>query len=166
MAATRRYGEELRAIGQALEARDISVFELKQAGDKYTIKGAPDQTDSPASKVGQWLRRRSRTVSIALNLPEIERLSQVGRAKRVDYERLQNFRSVSSILRTIGAYLDSREAKLLELHKRRISITLLYRDPTGQEHGEDRTVSSFHQLFLELCGKRGQGAQTQGESKS
>jgi hypothetical protein len=169
MAATRRYGEELRAIGQALEARDISVFELKQAGDKYTITGAPDQTDSPSSKVGQWLRqlsRGSRTVSIALNLLEIERLSQVGRAKRVDYERLQNFRSVSSILRTIGAYLDSREAKLLELHKRRISITLLYRDPTGQEHGEDRTVSSFHQLFLELCGKRGQGAQTQGEAKS
>ena len=31
MAATRRYDEDLRAIGQVLEARDISVFELKRA---------------------------------------------------------------------------------------------------------------------------------------
>jgi hypothetical protein len=57
-------------------------------------------------------------------------------------------------LRTIGAYLDSREVELLELQKRRISITLLYRDKAGHEREEDRAISSFYRLFLELYGKR------------
>jgi hypothetical protein len=169
MAATRRYDEELRSIGQALEARDISVFDLKQTDDNYAIEGTPDQAGSFSSKLGGWLRQLSngsRTASVALSVPEVERLSQAGRAKRTESEGLPNFRSVSSILRTIGAYLDSRGAKLVELQKRRISITLLYRDPTGQEQGEDRTVSSFHPLFVELCGKRGQGVQAQVQSKS
>ena len=169
MAVTRRYSEDLRAIGQALEARDISVFELKQNADDYAIEGRPDQTGSSSSKVVHWLRqlsRGSRTASIALAPPDVERLSEAGRAKRTDPERLSNFRSVSSVLRTIGAYLDSREATLVELQKRRISITLLYRDHTGQEQSEERTVSSFYQLFLDLCGKRGQETRTQIQSKS
>jgi len=169
MAATRRYDEELRAIGQALEAKDISVFELKQTADNYIIEGTPDQTGSLRSKVRQWLRQlhsRSNTASLALGLADVERLSQAGRAKRSDSERLPSFQSVSSILRTIGAYLDSREVKLIELQKRRISITLLYRDNAGQEQGENRSVSSFYRLFLELCGKRRQTNQTPDQSKS
>jgi hypothetical protein len=97
---------------------------------------------------------------LALVLADVERLSQAGRAKRSDSGRHQNFQSVSNILRTIGAYLDSREVELLELHKRRISITLSYREKTGQERQEDRSISSFYRLFLELCGKRGQKQKT------
>jgi hypothetical protein len=57
MAAARRYDEDLRAIGQVLEARDISVFELKHLADNYVIQGLPEQTGSLRSKVRQWLRR-------------------------------------------------------------------------------------------------------------
>ena len=46
MAAARRYDEDLRAIGQVLEARDISVFELKRLADNYVIQGLPEQTGS------------------------------------------------------------------------------------------------------------------------
>ena len=59
-------------------------------------------------------------------------------------------------LRTVGAYLDAKGVELVELHKRPISITLSYRDKEGHQQGEDRTVSSFYNLFLELYGKRGQ----------
>ena len=54
MAATRRYDEDLRAIGQALEARDINVFVLKRLAENYAIEAMPEQTDS---KVRQWLQR-------------------------------------------------------------------------------------------------------------
>jgi hypothetical protein len=39
-------------------------------------------------------------------------------------EQLTNFRSVSNILHTIGAYLDAGEHELVEIQKRPISITL------------------------------------------
>src|SRR6266705_2888653 len=75
---------------------------------------------------------------LALGLADVEQLSQVGRAKRSNLGRLTDFRSVSNTLRTIGAYLDASEFELVELHKRRISITLLYRDKAGQQREEDR----------------------------
>lgn len=159
MAAARRYDEDLRAIGQALESRDISVFELKWLASRYVIQGMPEETGSLRSKVGQWLRRirsGSTTQLLNLGLADIDQLSQAGRAKRSNPAQLTDFHRVSNTLRTIGAYLDSSEVELVELHKRPISITLLYRDKVGHERKEDRTISSFYRLFLELCGKRSQ----------
>ena len=163
MAATKRYDVELRAIGQALEARDISVFELKRVADDYIVQGEPDQIASFQSKLRNWLgrlRQGSTRESITFGLAEVERLSQIGRGKRSDSGRLPSFQSVSNILRTIGSYLDAKEAELLELDKRRISITLSYRDKAGEKQEEERTISSFHATFVELCAKRGQPQQT------
>jgi hypothetical protein len=157
MASMRRYDEDLRAIGQALEARDISVFEVKRLADNYIIEGAPEQTGSVRSKVRHWLYRlRGRSELLTFDVADLEKLSEVGRAKRSKWGQLTNFHTVSNTLRTIGAYLDANEAELVELHKRRISITLSYRDKEGQQHDEDRSISSFYRLFLELLGKRGQ----------
>src|SRR2546426_10275845 len=85
MAAARRYDEDLRAIGQVLEARDISVFELKHLADNYVIQGLPEQTGSLRSKVRQWLRRLrsgSSAELLALCMADVEELSQAGRRKR------------------------------------------------------------------------------------
>jgi hypothetical protein len=159
VAGTRHYDEDLRAIGQALEAKAISVFELKRVEDLYVIQGVPDPADSLHAKVRQWLRRfhgRSTNDPMIFGAVEVKQLSQAGRAKRSRPDQLNDFRSLSNILRTLGAYLDSREAELLLVQKRRISITLSYRDKTGQERQEDRSIAAFYRVFLELCGKRGQ----------
>src|SRR6266508_3052287 len=125
MAAARRYDEDLRAIGQVLEARDISVFELKRLADNYVIQGLPEQTGSLGSKVRQWLRRLrsgSSAELLALGLADVEKLSQAGRAKRSNAGRLADFHSVSNTLRTIGAYLVERDFEQLELHTRPIPL--------------------------------------------
>jgi hypothetical protein len=156
MAAKRHYDEELRTIGQTLEARDINVFVLKQLAENYVIEGMPDQT---GSKVRQWLQRLrsgSKAKLLTLARADVKRLSQTGKAKRSKWGQLTEFRKLSNSLRTIGAYLDANEAELVELHKRRITITLSYRDKEGQQRAEDRSISSFYRLFLELLGKRGQ----------
>jgi hypothetical protein len=163
MAATKPYNEDLRSIGQALEARNISVFELKRLPDRYIIEGMPEQTGSLRSKVRHWywqLRSLFRTESLNLGLDDVERLSQAGRAKRSKPRRLPDFYSVSSTLRTVGAYLDAREVELVGLQKRPITIAFSYRDKQGHEHGEDRPISYFYDLFLELYGKRGQSQKT------
>jgi hypothetical protein len=159
MGAKTHYDRELRTIGQALEARDISVFELKRVKDLYVIQGMPDHADSLHTTARRWLRRLHRhsvNDSMIFGAVEVEELSQAWRAKRSTPGQLTEFRTVPNILRTIGAYLDSKEVELLILQKRRISITLSYRDKTGQERQEDRSISSFYRAFLELCGKRGQ----------
>jgi len=80
MAASRRYGEDLRSIGQALEARDIIDFELKRLADLYVIQGIPEQ-GSLRSKVRQWLRRLRGSPAadpIFLGSAKVEQLSKPG----------------------------------------------------------------------------------------
>ncbi len=162
MATRRRYEDDLRAMGQALEAREISVFELTRLSEHYIIRGVPEQSGSLRSKVGRWLRLGSSfsAESLTFTVADIEKLSQAGLARRFKPGQLTNFRSLSNLLRTIGAYLDSKEAELFELKKRPISLSLWYRDKAGREQREDRTISSFYDLFLELWGKRVQTQQT------
>ena len=157
MTGRKHYDEDLRVIGQALEARDVRVFELKHLTERYVIHGMPEQTGTLRSKLGQRLKRLlsgSSADSLTLDLAEVEQLSQAGRARRSNPGQRTHFRGVSNTLRTIGAYLDSNEVELLELHKRPITVTLLYRDKSGREQKEDRTIASFYNFFLELCGKR------------
>jgi hypothetical protein len=159
MAVKKRYDEDLRAIGQALEAKEVSVFDLKILGDWYIVQAAPDRSSSLRSKLRRWRLRvgsGSNAESLALGLSDVEDLSQKGRAKRSKPRRMPDFYSLANTLRTVGAYLDSKESELLELHKRPLSITLSYRDREGREQVEDRTIASFYNLFLELYGKRGQ----------
>jgi hypothetical protein len=169
MATMRRYDEDLRSVGQALEARNIIDFELKLLADSYVIDGMVEEESSRRSKVRQWLRRlrgRSTHGPIIFQLAKVEQLSRAGRAKRSNPGQVTNFRNVSNILRTIGAYLKTNELELVEIQKRRVSVTLYYLDRAREKREELRTISSFYSLFLELCEKRSQVEPTPGRSRS
>jgi hypothetical protein len=160
MATETFYDEDFRSIGQALEAKNIRVFELRRLGDWYILTAMPQEDGSLRSKVHKFkLRFRSGSdlESLILALSDVQELSGKGKAERFKPGRIPDFRRLSNILRTIGAYLDSKEAKLIELKVRPFSITLSYQDTDGQQQIEDRTIRSFHGLFLELYGKRGKG---------
>jgi hypothetical protein len=166
VAIVRRYAEHLRVIGQALEARDLDLYEIVHLSEWYVIHGIPDETASLRSKVRHWLRRLrhdGQAQSFTLDLAEIEKLSEAGRARRATPGRLTDLRSVSNSLRTIGAYLDARDVELLELKKRVVSVTLWYRDKVGHDRLEERNISSFSQLSVKLCERR---RNTQTSSKS
>lgn len=149
------YSEALRAIGQALEARQVISFELKRLTDMYVIQNA-SRGQAP-SKLRQWLRGGSQaagTESLILKAADLEKLSKAGRAKRSKADGLTDFKKLSSLLRTIGAHLESKSVVLISLEKRAISVTLAYRDQDGNEHQEDRTIASFYRTFLDLCHRR------------
>jgi hypothetical protein len=155
MAGLRRYGEELRAIGQALEAKGVSSFELYNVEAGYFVRDLGEHRQS--LHLRNWLAGRRVSASVStygFELGEVEELSKSGRARRSKAGQLPLFRGLPNILRTIGAYLDSREAELMELHKRPISVSLAYRDKSGHEYREDRPLSTFHSFFRELFAKR------------
>jgi hypothetical protein len=151
------YGEDFRSIGQALEAKNIRAFELKRLGDWYIVQGVSDGDGSLRSKVHKFkLRFRSGSdpESLILGLSEVEDLSRKGKAKRSRVGRMPDFRKLSNTLRTVGAYLESKQAKFIELKVRPFSITLSYKDKYGRPQLEDRTLRSFYDLFRELYEQR------------
>jgi len=156
MATEPLYGEDFR-IGQALEAKNVRTFELRRLGDWYIVRGVTDGDGSLRSKVHKFkLRFRSGSDAepLILGLSEVEGLSRKGKAKRSRLGRMPDFRRLSNTLRTVGAYLETKQAKLIELKVRPFSITLTYKDNYGRQQLEDRTTGSFYDLFLKLYGKR------------
>jgi hypothetical protein len=152
----RSYDRHLRVIGQSLEARRISVFELKSKKGEYAVSGTPEKAASFMAAVRSWRRQGGKDClqSFAFGLPEIEQLERVGRGKRATPDRLPDFYNVSSLLRTLGAYLESKQARLLQIQKRPLTVTVLYQNENGHPQVEDRTIASFYDLFIEQYGRR------------
>ena len=157
MATEISYGEDFRSIGQALEAKNVSSFELKRLGDWYVLQGVPPGTGSVRSKLHKFklrFRGGSDAESLTLALSDVEELSRQGKTKRSIPGRMADFHRLSNTLRTIGAYLESKQAKFIELKVRPLTVTLSYKDNDGQQQMEDRTIRSFYNLSLDLYEKR------------
>src|SRR5215472_15329912 len=123
--ATENYGEDFRSIGQALEAKNVRSFELKRLGDWYILQGVPPGSGSVRSKVHKFrirFRSGSDAESLTLALSDVEKLSRQGKAKRLIPGRMPNFAKLSNALRTIGLYLESKQAKFSDLQVRPLNI--------------------------------------------
>ncbi|MEX0802337.1 MAG: hypothetical protein WD688_03315 [Candidatus Binatia bacterium] len=150
------YDQHLRVIGQSLEAKRINLFELKSDGRQYVVRGAPEKDPNLLGRWRDWRERlKGESLgSVSYGMAEIERLDTEGRSKRSKSDRLPDFYSLPNSLRTVGCYLDSKDAELLELHKSPLSVTLLYQNKDGHPNMEERSVASFYNLFVTLHGKR------------
>ncbi|MDP2605671.1 MAG: hypothetical protein Q8S00_24270 [Deltaproteobacteria bacterium] len=159
MAAKISYDQQLRAIGQSLEAQRIDIFELKYLGDHFVVNGKPEKETSLLAALREWqkrLRSEGLISSLTYASQDIKSLEQQGTSKRVRSDRLPEFYSVSNTLRTLGSYLELQGAELMEIHKRALTVTLLYRNRHGFTDIEERSIASFYHLFLHLHGKRGE----------
>lgn len=152
------YHQQLRSIGQSLEAQRISVFELTCRGDQIVVKGQPEKETSLLAALRNWQKQRRSDglgSSLTFTPQDIAQIERQGRANRSKGNRLPDFHSLPNTLRTVGAYLDLRGAQLMEIHKRQLSLTILSRNQAGHPEYEERTVASFHDLFLRLHDQRG-----------
>ena len=151
------YDQRLRAIGQALDTKRITAFELKADAERYVVRGVPEKDSSVRARLRDWRARMqgaSQENALSYGLAEIERLDHQGRLNRTKPDRLPDFYSLPNTLRTVGSYLDSRNAELLELHKSPLSVTLLYQNENGHPNMEERSIASFYNLFVALHAKR------------
>ena len=158
MNSRKSYDHQLRAIGQSLEARRINTFELKVEGERYIVRGDPEKDPSLKARLRDWkerIRGQSLGSPISYADADLDLLERQGRSQRNKLKRLPDFYSLSNTLRTVGAYLDQKSAELLEIHKRPLSMTLLYQNQNGHPDVEERSIASFYNLFLDLYGKRG-----------
>jgi hypothetical protein len=149
--------QHLRAIGQSLEAKRITVFELKNQSERYVVRGVPEKTANLSARLRDWRNRMqgaTHEASLNYGTGEIERLDREGRSKRAKPYRLPDFYSLPNTLRTVGSYLDLNNAELLELHKTPLSVTLLYQNESGHPNMEERSIASFYNFFLTLHAKR------------
>jgi hypothetical protein len=112
MAQNTSYTKALRAIGQDLEAMGVTTFRLKRSDDFYLVRGA-----RPHSGIKRFLKlRRGDLQETTYSLDEIERLDELGQAKRGSGKVL-DLLTLSQVLRAVGTLIDLREGRLVELNR-------------------------------------------------
>lgn len=161
------YATALRAIAYALKAAKVEAFELaceapnyvvsveSQSGKKRRIK----DTFETALKVLQrtFAGRHSKTSWAGPELiytpQHIARLDRDGRLKRREGGQ-PDPHSLPQALRAIGAYLDHKDARLLQIAKRGPSITIRYETALDGQKTEEFTPPSLYALFVHRYVKR------------
>lgn len=157
MAKKQSYEQQFRTLGQILEKRHLSVFKLLYDNDVFTIHGKPDKDTSLKGTVNAWrqaFKGEKQSDKFQITAKELEREDRTQRMTRAKLNRLPDFYSLSNIMRTIGAHLDAQGVELLELRKRPLNVSIVTKNRDGYPELEERTVASFHTLFLKLHGKR------------
>jgi hypothetical protein len=157
MQTRKSYDQQLRNIGQSLEAQRITIFELSHQGERYVVKGEPEKEKSLLDTLRNWQkRRRSEGLNGSLSFTgqDIDQLERQGQANRSRANRLPDFHSLANTLRTVGSYLDLKNAELVEIHKHQLSVTILSRNRDGHPEYEERSIASFYDLFVKLHQKR------------
>jgi len=171
--ATRTESARLRVIGQELEQRKISDFEVFVDDDGYRVRGSvppppPKIVPPPKWKLADVFKPKAAAEPVNPN-PEPENWEQ--RYSRADIERLDdsyasqrakagvpNDYAVSQVLRVVGAYAEERRWVLTGVNRKRHLIEIQHRDAGGQLRTSEQKYSDLYDFSIHMFKARNAGA--------
>jgi hypothetical protein len=151
----------LRAIGQDLEARGITQFELTPVTDGYRVRipygamKADDTIETDSQGVSRQRSASSRPLELTYSLAAIDRLDERGRARRGTGSGIPDFFSLSQCLRALGVALDIKRGELLQLDRNTRtstipSIVVQYQTATGEHVREEHSLPNLYDYCVHL----------------
>jgi hypothetical protein len=177
------YAQPLRAIGQALETLKIQGFEIELSGENFFVRGnVPlpprklfiDQCSAEQFRTIWGLLPRQgddsgnrRRLSDANNLSRIElcytaqdiaRLDEDGRSRRGKSQSVGDAWSLSQILRSIGAYLNQKRARLSKITRESDSLAVEYETSVGSKMKETLAIRDLYDLWVRMYVQRSERA--------
>jgi hypothetical protein len=151
-----QYARALRAIGQDLADLFPERLEIHTAGQNFVARGRRRPRTSAWKTNEEHVIRQNLTqpspqvqhsVFVRTYTPdEIDRLDELGRARRIDSAQRPELYSLSERLRMVGRILDEKNAELVHLCQERNTITVQYRDAQDEFHQEDYSTLTLYKL--------------------
>jgi hypothetical protein len=166
------YARELRALGQALEARQVMALDLVAVADVYAIRAkaraAKDLYGSDSAGlrpalaklwsaiIGKHERKTEiQTIELRYNLEDIMQLDRLGRSKRINPQGTPNPNALSQILRSAGSYLDLKEhSSLIGISVQERRVTIRYQSPDGQAQEMMQDTEFFYDIWVKMYLRR------------
>ncbi len=167
---TVRYAEELRAVGQALEARKFTSVELEVESDGYRVRAETDRNDKTQVSFSAIIKKfvlsfrfplqtqkqsMAQPVELRYGAKEVQKLIQEQSARRLDIHAVPDHFSLSHILRQAGAYLDDlHDATLAGVRVQDRWITIRYHDSHGQLKELKQDLQFFYDYWVKMYLRR------------
>ena len=165
--------QSLRSIGQALELLKVEDFDLEIEGEAFLVRcSVPRPKETIAGQAEQagllqhiWgvlpLETRLELnmtvtghfelndIDLHYSLKDLGRLDEEGKAKRGTVKDTGAPR-LSHFLRTVGAYVKQKPARLQKISRRDDSITIRYETPAGEKNEEVLSMAELYDLGVRL----------------
>jgi hypothetical protein len=145
--------QSLRAIGQALDKRKIRSCHVIRNCENFLVQvknGTPFQQRYRAGLIKQ----RRRPIKIHFTLFDIYRHEQQARCKRKNPHGTPDFYSLPQVMRTVGEYLDCKNATLNSLYLDGIHLTIRYESEHGHKILEHHTIPALYDFFVHMYLRR------------
>jgi len=162
-----RYTEELRAVGQALEAQSFVSVEIEAQGSGYRARAELDERKKAGESFGAILKRAfrslvqsdkqttSRITELRYSAEEIQKLIQNGQARRRDTSAVLDPFSLSHILRTAGTYIDGLgQTTLIGITVKNRWIIVHYKNASGQIIELKQDIEFFYGAWIKFYLRR------------
>ena len=165
MDATASYSQQLRPLGQQLEALGIDSFTLRLEGDTYVVNGQKRSRPQQKSERSLWQRLRSASnpssapppsaaQELRFSLAELTRLDDEGLEQRSTGGGSADAHSLSQILRAVGAFVEQKQGRLIGVTKDGQDIAIEY-ESAPQRHIIDKfTVFSLYDFWVKMYLRR------------
>jgi hypothetical protein len=174
------YARHLRVIGQDLEGLRLETFNLECTGDAYLVWSRPGGTDlvegSPLSRLSKtrlqklW-KNTSRTRSYGqeelvtlpssvqakryrYSLSDIDRMEHESRSRRYPKPGVTDGRSLSQLLRTVGAIVGQRHGRLLGISWQDFSVSVVVETTQGQREIDVFRPDNLYDLWVRMYLRR------------
>ena len=157
------YARDLRAIGQALEEKNLLFFDLEFEGDGYVVHGKAHPSAAGGQSLISGMRglisslltgespRPSTEIELRFTANEIHRMDDARRESRRDSNRAPDAHSVSQLLRGAGAYLDrQRNVSLIGITVAERWVTLRYRTAEGRLEETKQDIEFFYNYWVKM----------------
>jgi hypothetical protein len=146
--------QSLRAIGQALDKKKIRTCQVIRNGENFLVR-VKNSTPLPHQHYQAGLtKQRRRLGKIHYTLVDVYRHQQQGRYKRESFDRTPDFYTLSQVMRTVGEYLDCKNARLDWLFLQGMQITIHYESVRGHKIVEQHTVATLYDFFVHMYLRR------------
>jgi hypothetical protein len=142
------WSEDLRAIGQDLEARGIKTVVIRCEADLYVVEDGYQAPPAPTP------------VTLYYTLDDIEQLDREGREADNCNSVVKEFLSLSQMLRAIGTYVGRKGARLLSISNNALTgtmpvVKIEYETAQGERVVDDRTGSAIYDMCVSIYKLRG-----------
>ena len=165
MPATASYSQQLRPVGQRLEALGIESFTLRLEGDTYVVSGQKRSGPQRNSARNLWQRlRRASNLSSApppfeaqelrFSLGELSRLDDDGLEQRSAAGGSAEAHSLSQILRAVGAFVEQKQGRLIGVMKDGLETAIENESALHRNITEKFTVSSLYDFWVKMYLRR------------
>jgi hypothetical protein len=165
------YARELRAVGQALEARHVVSLDLEMKGGLYVVRGRVTASDYAQSSLSAFIqdfisgvgsvftgasRRSLYEIDLSYNLQDLEKLDLQGREHRRNADQCPDPYGLAQKLRSVGSFLDYRpETTLTGILVEDRWITVRYKTAEGHIEQAKQDVAYFYNYWVKMYLRRG-----------